>query len=71
MTKDQYNSRARWILAITFILTFVLALNWKVSIAFVARVAPILLDYYWISYVVLISLWFIGFYFYLKGILSK
>lgn len=71
MSKDQCNLIARWILATTFVLTFILALNWKAISSFVTHSAPSLVDYYWMSYVVLISLWFAGFYFAIRGLLAK
>ncbi|MBC3783895.1 hypothetical protein FHK02_300 [Spirosoma sp. LMG 31448] len=71
MTKDQYNFRARWFLATTIVLTFILALNWKAITVFVAQVAPNVVGYYWISYAILLSLWAVGFYFAIKGLLAK
>jgi hypothetical protein len=71
MSKDQYNFRARWILTTTIVLTFILALNWKAITTFIAQVAPSIEGYFWVSYVVLINLWGVGFYFAIKGLLAK
>lgn len=71
MSKDQYNFRARWILTTTIVLTFILGLNWKAITALIAQVAPSIEGYYWVSYVILISLWGVGFYFAIKGLLAK
>jgi hypothetical protein len=71
MNKDQYNFRARWTLATTIILTFILALNRESILVFIYHSAPSLLGYYWVIYAVLLSLWLAGFYFALKGLLTK
>ena len=67
MTRVKYNFWAKWVLAITIILTLTVGLNWRLLLESINYVAPQLLNYYWIVYVLLISLWFTGFYFSIKA----
>lgn len=67
MIKLKYNFWGKWILDGTFILTLIIGLNWRLLFESISRVVPELLNYYWLVYIILISLWFIGLYFSIKA----
>lgn len=71
MTRVKYNFWAKCNLAITFIMTLIVGLNWQLLLESIRRVAPELLNYYWLVYVLLISLWFTGFYFSIKAQMTQ
>ena len=67
MIKLKYNFWGKWILGGTFILTLIIGHNWRLLFESISRVVPELLNYYWLVYIILISLWFIGLYFSIKA----